>query len=58
MFDLQTLTEMGCDLKDGEVFTFGEGRHGQLGHDSSADELRPRLVDGVGGHASQISCGR
>ncbi|XP_076590481.1 putative E3 ubiquitin-protein ligase HERC4 [Chaetodon auriga] len=44
--------------KDGEVFTFGEGRHGQLGHSSSADELRPRLVEGLDGPASQISCGR
>ncbi|XP_041797320.1 probable E3 ubiquitin-protein ligase HERC6 [Chelmon rostratus] len=44
--------------KDGEVFTFGEGRHGQLGHSSSADELKPRLVEGVDGPASQISCGR
>ncbi|XP_068612902.1 probable E3 ubiquitin-protein ligase HERC6 [Brachionichthys hirsutus] len=44
--------------KDGEVFTFGAGRHGQLGHGSTADQLRPRLVEGLGGAASQISCGR
>ncbi|XP_030261753.1 probable E3 ubiquitin-protein ligase HERC6 [Sparus aurata] len=44
--------------KDGEVFTFGEGRYGQLGHNSSADELKPRLVEGLDGPASQISCGR
>uniref|UniRef100_A0A8C4HTE1 E3 ubiquitin-protein ligase HERC3 n=1 Tax=Dicentrarchus labrax TaxID=13489 RepID=A0A8C4HTE1_DICLA len=44
--------------KDGKVFTFGEGRHGQLGHNSSADEVGPRLVDGLDGLASQISCGR
>ncbi|XP_038548608.1 probable E3 ubiquitin-protein ligase HERC6 isoform X2 [Micropterus salmoides] len=44
--------------KDGKVFTFGEGRHGQLGHNSSADEVKPRLVDGLDGPASQISCGR
>ncbi|XP_035535912.1 probable E3 ubiquitin-protein ligase HERC6 [Morone saxatilis] len=44
--------------KDGKVFTFGEGRHGQLGHNSSADEVRPRLVDGLDGLASHISCGR
>uniref|UniRef100_H3CY63 HECT domain-containing protein n=1 Tax=Tetraodon nigroviridis TaxID=99883 RepID=H3CY63_TETNG len=42
---------------NGEVFTFGEGCHGQLGHGSTADELRPRLVESVGRHASQISCG-
>ncbi|TNN55021.1 putative E3 ubiquitin-protein ligase HERC6 [Liparis tanakae] len=30
--------------KNGAVFTFGSGQHGQLGHNSFADELRPRLV--------------
>ncbi|KAM3615329.1 uncharacterized protein V6R79_000330 [Siganus canaliculatus] len=44
--------------KDGEVFTFGEGRYGQLGHGSSADEHVPRLVEGLDGPASQIACGR
>ncbi|XP_056906721.1 E3 ISG15--protein ligase HERC5-like isoform X5 [Takifugu flavidus] len=43
---------------NGEVFTFGEGRHGQLGHNFTADELSPRLVEHVGRPASQISCGR
>uniref|UniRef100_A0A672Z324 RCC1-like domain-containing protein n=1 Tax=Sphaeramia orbicularis TaxID=375764 RepID=A0A672Z324_9TELE len=40
--------------KDGKVFTFGDGRHGQLGHNSSGNEVRPRLVEGLGGRASQI----
>ncbi|XP_044059535.1 probable E3 ubiquitin-protein ligase HERC6 isoform X2 [Siniperca chuatsi] len=44
--------------KDGQVFTFGEGRYGQLGHNSSADEVKPRLVEGLDGPTSQISCGR
>nr|XP_019943548.1 PREDICTED: probable E3 ubiquitin-protein ligase HERC6 [Paralichthys olivaceus] len=44
--------------KDGRVYTFGEGRHGQLGHSSSANEVGPRLVDGLNGPASQIQCGR
>ncbi|KAA8594211.1 hypothetical protein FQN60_005045, partial [Etheostoma spectabile] len=44
--------------KDGKVFTFGEGSHGQLGHNSSSKEVRPRLVVGLDGPASQISCGR
>uniref|UniRef100_A0A3Q3A5P9 RCC1-like domain-containing protein n=1 Tax=Kryptolebias marmoratus TaxID=37003 RepID=A0A3Q3A5P9_KRYMA len=44
--------------KEGKVFTFGEGSSGQLGHNSAADEVRPRLVDGLGGPASQIACGR
>uniref|UniRef100_A0A8C2X4Q5 E3 ubiquitin-protein ligase HERC3 n=1 Tax=Cyclopterus lumpus TaxID=8103 RepID=A0A8C2X4Q5_CYCLU len=43
--------------QDGEVLTFGEGRYGQLGHNSSADEVIPRLVDSLDGPASQISCG-
>ncbi|KAM7413228.1 hypothetical protein PAMA_020550 [Pampus argenteus] len=44
--------------KEGKVFTFGAGAHGQLGHNSSANEMRPRLVDGLGGPASKIACGR
>ncbi|KAM4743192.1 putative E3 ubiquitin-protein ligase HERC4 isoform 2-T2 [Anableps anableps] len=44
--------------KEGNVFTFGDGSHGQLGHNSTAKEVRPRLVDGLGGPASQIACGR
>ncbi|XP_054892414.1 probable E3 ubiquitin-protein ligase HERC3 isoform X2 [Poeciliopsis prolifica] len=30
--------------KHGAVFTFGSGQHGQLGHNSLRNELRPRLV--------------
>ncbi|XP_068565986.1 probable E3 ubiquitin-protein ligase HERC4 [Cebidichthys violaceus] len=44
--------------QDGEVFTFGEGSYGQLGHNSTANEVRPRLVESLDGPASQISCGR
>ncbi|KAM9853066.1 putative E3 ubiquitin-protein ligase HERC6 isoform 2-T2 [Aulostomus maculatus] len=44
--------------KEGQVHTFGEGAHGQLGHNSSTNELKPRLVEGLDGPASQISCGR
>ncbi|XP_041850243.1 probable E3 ubiquitin-protein ligase HERC6 [Melanotaenia boesemani] len=44
--------------KDGKVFTFGDGSLGQLGHNSSTNEVRPRLVDGLDGLASQIACGR
>uniref|UniRef100_A0A3B5A492 HECT and RLD domain containing E3 ubiquitin protein ligase family member 1 n=1 Tax=Stegastes partitus TaxID=144197 RepID=A0A3B5A492_9TELE len=44
--------------KDGKVFTFGEGSQGQLGHNSTANEVRPRLVEGLDGPASQIACGR
>lgn len=48
----------GVFFQNGEVFTFGQGRHGQLGHGSTAEELRPRLVQGLGRCASQICCGR
>ncbi|XP_029027784.1 probable E3 ubiquitin-protein ligase HERC3 isoform X2 [Betta splendens] len=44
--------------QDGRVFTFGEGGHGQLGHNSKDKEVRPRVVDGLGGPASQVACGR
>ncbi|XP_034556254.1 probable E3 ubiquitin-protein ligase HERC6 [Notolabrus celidotus] len=44
--------------KDGKVFTFGEGGHGQLGHNSTENEMNPRLVEGLEGPTAQISCGR
>uniref|UniRef100_A0A8C6U8S7 RCC1-like domain-containing protein n=1 Tax=Neogobius melanostomus TaxID=47308 RepID=A0A8C6U8S7_9GOBI len=44
--------------KCGQVWTFGDGSHGQLGHNSTANELKPRLVEGLDGLASQIACGR
>uniref|UniRef100_A0A8C7TVG6 HECT domain-containing protein n=1 Tax=Oncorhynchus mykiss TaxID=8022 RepID=A0A8C7TVG6_ONCMY len=43
--------------KGGQVFTFGEGSRGQLGHNASANELLPKLVEGMDGLASQIACG-
>ncbi|XP_052320768.1 probable E3 ubiquitin-protein ligase HERC3 [Oncorhynchus keta] len=43
--------------KAGQVFTFGEGSRGQLGHNASANELLPKLVEGMDGLASQIACG-
>uniref|UniRef100_A0A673CB88 Uncharacterized protein n=1 Tax=Sphaeramia orbicularis TaxID=375764 RepID=A0A673CB88_9TELE len=45
--------------KDGAVFTFGSGQHGQLGHNSFRDELRPRLVaEFWGSKVTQVACGR
>ncbi|TKS73024.1 putative E3 ubiquitin-protein ligase HERC6 [Collichthys lucidus] len=45
--------------KDGVVFTFGSGQHGQLGHNSFRDELRPRLVAELwGAKVIKIACGR
>uniref|UniRef100_A0A3Q4GW40 Uncharacterized protein n=1 Tax=Neolamprologus brichardi TaxID=32507 RepID=A0A3Q4GW40_NEOBR len=43
----------------GAVFTFGSGQHGQLGHNSLRNELRPRLVAELwGAKVTKIACGR
>lgn len=47
-----------CALQDGKVYTFGDGSQGQLGHSTSANEVKPKLVAGLDGPASQIACGR
>ncbi|CAI5667999.1 unnamed protein product [Oreochromis niloticus] len=45
--------------KHGAVFTFGSGQHGQLGHNSLRNELRPRLVAELwGAKVTKITCGR
>ncbi|XP_014266621.3 putative E3 ubiquitin-protein ligase HERC3 isoform X1 [Maylandia zebra] len=45
--------------KHGAVFTFGSGQHGQLGHNSLRNELRPRLVAELwGAKVTKIACGR
>lgn len=42
----------------GEVYTFGEGAHGQLGHNFVNNELLPRKVEGIDGPAEKVTCGR
>lgn len=45
--------------KNGGLFTFGAGDHGQLGHDSLHNEINPRRVlELMGSEVSQIACGR
>ncbi|XP_044285375.1 probable E3 ubiquitin-protein ligase HERC4 isoform X2 [Varanus komodoensis] len=45
--------------KDGLVCTFGAGSHGQLGHNSTRNELFPRLVAELfGARVTQVACGR
>nr|XP_015200080.1 PREDICTED: probable E3 ubiquitin-protein ligase HERC6 [Lepisosteus oculatus] len=44
--------------KDGSVYTFGDGRFGQLGHNSTANELKPRKVEHINDRASEVACGR
>ncbi|KAJ8000717.1 hypothetical protein DPEC_G00183250 [Dallia pectoralis] len=43
--------------KDEQVFTFGEGSRGQLGHNTTVNELLPKHVKGLDGLVSQIACG-
>uniref|UniRef100_A0A8C6X769 RCC1-like domain-containing protein n=1 Tax=Naja naja TaxID=35670 RepID=A0A8C6X769_NAJNA len=45
--------------KDGLVCTFGSGCYGQLGHNSTCNELFPRLVAELfGAQVTQVACGR
>ncbi|XP_078532225.1 E3 ISG15--protein ligase HERC5-like isoform X2 [Lissotriton helveticus] len=45
--------------KDGLVYTFGAGEHGQLGHKYARNEPLPRLVVELRElHVSQVACGR
>ncbi|CAF0990014.1 unnamed protein product [Adineta ricciae] len=44
---------------EGGVFSFGSGVQGQLGHNSTNDELLPRKISELmGTEVSQIACGR
>jgi len=44
---------------EGGVFSFGSSVHGQLGHNSTNDELLPRKISELmGSEVSQIACGR
>ncbi|CAF1465462.1 unnamed protein product [Rotaria magnacalcarata] len=44
---------------EGGVFSFGSSTHGQLGHNSTNDELLPRKISELmGSEVSQIACGR
>uniref|UniRef100_A0A8C6BDW8 HECT and RLD domain containing E3 ubiquitin protein ligase 5 n=1 Tax=Monodon monoceros TaxID=40151 RepID=A0A8C6BDW8_MONMO len=66
MLDNQKVEFLACGgshtallTKGGLVFTFGAGKYGQLGHNSTQNELRPCLVTGlVGNRVTQIACGR
>jgi hypothetical protein len=44
---------------EGGVFSFGSSVYGQLGHNSTNDELLPRKISELmGSEVSQIACGR
>ncbi|KAM7396240.1 hypothetical protein PAMP_019297 [Pampus punctatissimus] len=64
--NMKKTTHISCGMdhtailtKDGVVFTFGSGQHGQLGHNSFRNELHPRLVAELwGAKIIKIACGR
>ena len=35
--------------EEGELFTFGDGMYGKLGHEGQQEELVPRLVEALSG---------
>ncbi|XP_076028585.1 E3 ubiquitin-protein ligase HERC2 isoform X2 [Oratosquilla oratoria] len=42
----------------GELYTWGKGRYGRLGHGDSEDQLRPKLVEALGGYrVIDVACG-
>lgn len=44
---------------EGGVFSFGSGTYGQLGHNSTGDQLTPlKIAELMGSEISQVACGR
>ena len=42
----------------GELYTWGKGRYGRLGHGGSEDQMKPKLVEAlVGYNVKSIACG-
>lgn len=37
-----------CITSSGELYTWGKGRYGRLGHGDSEDQLKPKLVCSLG----------
>ena len=49
---------MACEIEKGELFTFGEGKFGRLGHNSERNQLVARVVETlVGKRVKQVACG-
>jgi hypothetical protein len=47
-----------CITKTGEVFTWGKGKYGRLGHGDKSDQETPKRVEAlVGVKATMVSCG-
>lgn len=48
-----------CITASGELFTWGKGRYGRLGHGDSEDQLKPKLVSDHQlsfSHSSMVFC--
>ncbi|OXB80416.1 UNVERIFIED_CONTAM: hypothetical protein H355_003472 [Colinus virginianus] len=47
-----------CITAGGDLFTWGKGRYGRLGHGDSEDQLKPKLVEALQGYrVIDIACG-
>ncbi|XP_077153037.1 E3 ubiquitin-protein ligase HERC2 isoform X1 [Ranitomeya variabilis] len=47
-----------CITASGELYTWGKGRYGRLGHGDSEDQLKPKLVEALQGYrVIDIACG-
>ncbi|XP_063970630.1 E3 ubiquitin-protein ligase HERC2-like [Lytechinus pictus] len=47
-----------CVTSSGELYTWGKGRYGRLGHGDSEDQLRPKMVDALKGYrVIDVACG-
>ncbi|XP_059297178.1 PH, RCC1 and FYVE domains-containing protein 1-like [Lycium ferocissimum] len=62
MLDVQTISigrsHAALVTKQGEVFCWGEGKNGRLGHKLVMDTPRPKIVDSLNRvHVKSVSCG-
>ncbi|XP_059157195.1 E3 ubiquitin-protein ligase HERC2-like isoform X2 [Physella acuta] len=47
-----------CITNTGELFTWGKGRYGRLGHGDSEDQSRPKLLEALKGYrVTDVACG-
>ncbi|XP_041128227.1 E3 ubiquitin-protein ligase HERC2-like isoform X2 [Polyodon spathula] len=47
-----------CVTATGELYTWGKGRYGRLGHGDSEDQLKPKPVEALQGHrVVDVACG-
>ncbi|ESO89418.1 hypothetical protein LOTGIDRAFT_218809 [Lottia gigantea] len=47
-----------CITSNGELYSWGKGRYGRLGHGESEDQARPKLVEALKGYrVTDVACG-